>query len=375
VTPIAGAARRRPPTWLLILATWVGVALFFMGQNVVSYLSRGSPVNWFRAAGLEFLYWTPWVVLTPALFWVARRFPLDTPAWARNVCWHLGVAVVFSALQTFLYEALWYAVVAARGTSPDQLAALLGSQRRSFPVLGLTAFYKYVLFMGVYYAFAYHRKYRERELRAATLEAELSTARLRALTMQLHPHFLFNALHSASMLALENPESASVVLSKVSDLLRRTLKDSGAEVTLEEELDFIDRYLEIERLRFADRLRVHLNIAPEAQGALVPSLILQPLVENAIRHGIGPVSSAGRIDISAAVSGGRLRLAVEDDGPGLPGGGGEPPDGMGIGLTRARLERRYGAEGSLRFTRPDTGGCRATITLPYTTAAMPAQAT
>jgi LytS/YehU family sensor histidine kinase len=230
--------------------------------------------------------------------------------------------------------------------------------------------------MGLYYAFDYHRRFRDRELVAAQLETQLTTAHLQALRMQLHPHFLFNALHSAAMLTMIDPEGAHRVLVQLSALLRTTLdRSAAAEVPLAEEIDFVDRYLAIEQIRFQDRLRVEIQADDDALSATVPNLILQPLVENAVRHGIARRTGARCLTIRGHRQNGSLVLEVEDDGPGLPGGWtiGRPQAGGGVGLTnvRARLERMYGADGRLELLAPagEDGkprqGVLARVTIPY----------
>jgi two-component system LytT family sensor kinase len=174
--------------------------------------------------------------------------------------------------------------------------------------------------------------------------------------MQLNPHFLFNALHSAAMLTMIDPEGTHRVLVQLSALLRTTLdRSSAAEVPLSEEIDFVDRYLAIERIRFQDRLRVDIGADDDALSAIVPNLILQPLVENAVRHGIARRTDAGDLTIRAVRRGGLLVVEVEDDGPGLPPGWTfTPPEGSGVGLTnvRSRLERLYGSQGRLELLTP-----------------------
>jgi two-component system, LytTR family, sensor kinase len=234
--------------------------------------------------------------------------------------------------------------------------------------------------MGLYYAFDYHRRFREREVAAAQLETQLATAHLQALRMQLNPHFLFNALHSAAMLTMIDPGGAHRVLVQLSALLRTTLdRSSAAEVPLSEEIDFVDRYLAIERIRFQDRLRVEMTIDDDALGAIVPNLILQPLVENAVRHGIARRTNAGALTIRGTRRGPALVLEVEDDGPGLPGGWSlASSKGSGVGLTnvRSRLEGLYGPEGRLELLTPADADARprtgvlARVTIPYRAAPM-----
>src|SRR6185369_4509061 len=190
----------------------------------------------------------------------------------------------------------------------------------------------------------YYREGREREIHAAALEAQLAQAQLQTLKMQLQPHFLFNTLNSISALNHEDPRAANRMIARLSELLRLTLENDGAqEVSLHQELDFLKRYLEIQQVRFGDRLKVHFDVAPETMDARVPNLLLQPLVENAIQHGLAPFSAPGEIHIHASRENGLLCLRIADSGPGLPASTPSgAPDGIGLANTRARLQQLYG---------------------------------
>jgi len=358
---------------------WGAACLIFVSQNALRYIMRDQPVDWFNALWLEALYWVPWLALTPVLLWAARSKPLGSGAPRSHIAWHLAIMVALSFVQVPAADALQYfAGVHHAGTPPaGGPVQVIDLFRRSFPALVITAWWKYWVFMGLYYAFDYHRRFREREVAAAHLETQLATAHLQALRMQLHPHFLFNALHSAAMLTMMDPEAAHRVLVQLSALLRTTLDRSAApEVPLSEEIDFMDRYLAIEQIRFQDRLRVDIHADDDALSAVVPNLILQPLVENAVRHGIARRTDARCLTIRAARENGSLVLEVEDDGPGLPPGWTlTPPDGSGVGLTnvRSRLERTYGEQARLELLTPadEAGrprpGVLARVTIPYRT--------
>jgi sensor histidine kinase YesM len=218
----------------------------------------------------------------------------------------------------------------------------------------------------------YYRRFRERELQAAELQQKLVEARLEALRMQLNPHFLFNTLHAVSALIHEDPNAADRVLARLSELLRLSLDQSKPqEVPLSEELAFLDRYLEIEQTRFADRLQVEKEVEPETERALVPYLILQPLVENAIRHGIEPREDTGRLAIRAHRSNGTLQLRVSDNGAGLPEEKGTPlREGIGLSNTRSRLQHLYGDGYRLELVSAPGGGLEARIDIPYRTTAL-----
>ncbi|MCA1849761.1 MAG: histidine kinase, partial [Acidobacteria bacterium] len=231
--------------------------------------------------------------------------------------------------------------------------------------------------LGLCHAYDYYRRYRERERRAAQLElaasqleTQLARAQLDALRMQLHPHFLFNTLNTISVLMQEDVVIARRMLLRLSDLLRLALKNAGAhEVSLRQEMEFLRSYLEIEQTRFQHRLKVQMEIDAEALDARVPNLILQPLVENAIRHGVAPRPTASTIEIRARRRNGQVELRVRDDGPGIDEMRKENAEG-GIGLsnTRARLSKLYGAAHSFHLSSPDGGGTQVTITIPFHTA-------
>jgi hypothetical protein len=386
--PLAPATERtgaRPPgfrdTWMWEVIKWGGIwgaaCLIFASQNALRFIVRGQPVDWFSAVWVEWLYWVPWFVMTPFLLRASRRWPLGSGAPKSNLAWHLLFMVGFSIVQVVASDLLQYWAGVSHGvfTAPDRAQRALVGYSRSFPALAITAWWKYWVFMGCRYAFDYHRRFREREVAAAQLETQLATAQLQALRTQLHPHFLFNALHSAAMLTMIDPERAHRVLVQLSALLRTTLdRSSSAEVPLSEEIDFVDQYLAIERVRFQDRLRVAIEADDDALAAAVPNLILQPLVENAVRHGIARRTDSGELTIRATCTNGTLVLEVEDDGDGLPNAWTlSPPQGTGVGLTnvRSRLERIYGDQGRLELLTPTDAagnpkrGTLARVSMPY----------
>lgn len=206
---------------------------------------------------------------------------------------------------------------------------------------------------------------RERELAATRLAEQLAQANLQMLKMQLHPHFLFNTLNAISSLMHADADAADRMISRLSDLLRMALeKDDRPRARLKSELDFLRRYLDLEQIRFRDRLEVTIDVAPECASALVPRLILQPLVENAIRHGIAMRSAAGRLSIRAERRGDRMILDVADDGPGLPAGR-EPHLGVGLANTLARLEQLYGDDATLELVNAEEGGLIVHLELPF----------
>jgi sensor histidine kinase YesM len=227
----------------------------------------------------------------------------------------------------------------------------------------------YLLIALTAYAFSYYRRYRQGQVRALQLEAQLSQAQLEALKMQLHPHFLFNTLHSISALLSKDTEAARRMITRLGDFLRLTLENSGAqEVTLQQEMEFLRCYLEIERVRFQDRLITRLNISPQVLDARVPNLILQPIVENAIRHGIAPRSTPGIIEIEAKPHNGSVRIQVRDNGPGMPQHRSADilfRKGLGLANTETRLERLYGPAHLFDLANDPEGGLVVTLEIPF----------
>jgi two-component system, LytTR family, sensor kinase len=303
---LGGMFERRWVKIVLIFTIWTLLSLLSAVRLMLSYAYSGYAMVWHRALIVALTDWYVWAALTPAIGWLARRFAIERRSWLRSLLVHLPASLFFSILKMVIETNVLRWLDAA----PAQLN----------PVLQLpSTLFTYWAILGVIYAFDYYRKYREHELKASQLKTQLAQAQLQALKMQLHPHFLFNTLHAISSLMRKDVEAADSMISRLSDLLRLTLENTGVqEVTLRQELEFLERYLEIEQTRFRDRLQVRMEIEPETFDAQVPNLILQPLVENAIRHGIAPRSAPGMIEICAARDRETLHLLVRDNGPGLP---------------------------------------------------------
>jgi LytS/YehU family sensor histidine kinase len=227
----------------------------------------------------------------------------------------------------------------------------------------------YWLILLISYAMSYYRRYKEGEVKASKLEAQLAQAQLHALKMQLQPHFLFNTLHSISALVHKDPGLADKMIARLGDFLRLTLENAGSqEVTLQEELEFLRIYLEIERIRFRDRLTVRMKIEPQALDARLPNLILQPIVENAIKHGIAPRTEAGLIEIEARRFNGLLHVQITDNGPGLPTNGNTGKlvkEGVGLANTEARLRQFYGSNHRFDLANTAKGGLTVVLEIPF----------
>lgn len=345
-----------------IVAVWTAAGLVSASQYYVSAWSRGEPTAWGPLLGRELPVWWIWILLTPAALLLARRFPLERGRLARHLPLHLAAA----ALVGVVYIGFWLAWIQTVSPYEDVTTAELFwiLFRGRFNL----AFLLYWGVIGAHHALWNYRRYREREVEAVRAQEELAQARLRALKMQIHPHFLFNTLHAASSLMDEDVGAARRVLARLGDLLRATLESEGVqEVPLEQELEFLARYLEIERARFGERLEVAFRVEPVTEEALVPTFLLQPLVENAIRHGATTRDAGGRVEIGARRRNGWLVLTVEDDGPGLPPASVESAAGSGgVGLsnTRARLRHLYGDDHTFELASRDGRGLRVTIEIP-----------
>jgi LytS/YehU family sensor histidine kinase len=299
---------------------------------------------------------------TPLVSWLARRFPFERGKILRSLPVHLLTGTVFSLISLVMYLTVYLVVnqIARQFSFAANFKALLFAEFHS-------CFFIYLSIVGLTHAYDYHKRYRERELAASQLKAQLVQAQLDVLKMQLHPHFLFNTLNTISVLMTKDVEAANRMLGHLSDLLRAALKNAHThEVSLSEEFEFLKSYLEIEQTRFSDRLEISTYIDPETLEACVPSLILQPLVENAIRYGIAPRADTGHLEIRAERVNGTIQLQVRDDGPGLQDEFHQhSADRVGLSNTRARLEQLYGSEYRFDLHNASEGGLVVTINIPF----------
>lgn len=356
--------------WVAIVAVWAMLGVIYAGPIYFEVQAEGMGHEAWRVFSWGILMWLAWAPLTPAMIWLARRYSLVDGAWKQNLLVHLPAFFIFSALHSAAATAITLAVdpFEGMGDSPKTFRArfisrLLGSFGSDLLVYGAV--------IGICYALVYYRKYREREILATRLEAQLAQAQLDSLRMQLHPHFLFNTLNSIAGLVRDNRNQAAVsMLVGLSDLLRHTLEHSSRhEVELREELNFIKLYLSIQEMRFSDRLRLEFDIDPATAKALVPNLILQPLTENALRHGVGRSAASGFVGISSAVENGNLRLTVYDNGAGLPDDWQlKGSAGIGLANTAARLQQLYDNNHQFDIRNRDGGGVEVVIVMPFRSA-------
>lgn len=318
------------------------------------------PLSWRHAFGVNLTYYYLWALTTPIVVRMARRFRFESGRWHGAFFAHLAASAILTAAQIVAGEA----VLTLLGLR--QTFDFVAKVRYSFLANFQSSLPTYWLILFAYLAFDYYAKYRDRELRGVQLAAELSRAQLQALKMQLKPHFLFNTLNSISSLMYSDVEAADAMLVRLSEFLRLTLdRDLDQEVTLSEELDFVRRYLEIEKIRFEDRLTVSVDVAHDAGEARVPTLALQPLIENAIHHGIASRPGGGSIAIHAFRENGTLHISVADDG--VAACGEHPRERIGLANTRARLEQLYGGAQRFTFGASPAGGFVVEMTIPFHT--------
>ena len=344
--------------WILIWSCWTFVALFFTSEVIF----RGGSVFSISAWELllrELINNYIWFGLTPIVIWLAGRVPIENRNWKRGLIFHLAAGVFLALFHVAVYTFVLHFT---------SLAVVQSSYWERFQNLLTFNFHSniaiYWIVFGIVYAIDSYRRQREKDVRNAQLEARLALAQLQALKMQLHPHFLFNTLNTISVLMETDAKSANRMLVGLSELLRIALDDNERqEVSLRQELDFLERYLKIEQMRFEERLKVEMNIAPETLDAVVPNLILQPLVENAVRHGIAPNISGGTIEIGAERDDGMLRLFVRDTGEGNAVE--NLQEGIGLSNTRARLKRLYDGNHSLQMKTEN--GFSVFISIPFRT--------
>src|SRR5215510_12094679 len=359
-----------------LMINWRKAVLFFCGWTLVSIIFAGisyaaaigennKEFGFVSALRLNLVQFYLWAILSPLLFRFSRRFPIELrPLNIRNLLLYFPALISFAGIHQVIHlTVLWSITPRWR----QQYPALFDCYRAYF------AFGFYIdliiasLIVVAVHALLYYQNFRESELAQSSLRAELAHAQLRALKMQIHPHFLFNTLHSISSLVLEDPQKANTMIARLGDFLRLTLENSNQQlVNLKEETEFLRCYLEIEQVRFGDRLTVAFELDPETLAAQVPHLILQPVVENAIQHAIAPRAMRGRINIEAKCLNSLLRLEVRDNGPGIPSNdvllGAE---GVGLSNVRARLHQIYRSDFRFELANAKDGGLTVIMEIPF----------
>jgi len=341
-------------------AFWTLVGLAFASQFYLSSTMLGRAVTWSQAIGYSLGDWYVWAILSIPVLWLARRYPPEGPQPWRTAAIHLGAALVCSLVYVLLRSLV--GVVHSRVldepvTFAEVFQPLLV---KTYPFNLLV----YGVIVTISHAIDYYRKYHERTVHALELEKHLTEARLQSLLRQLKPHFLFNTLNGIASLMHSDVNAADKMLVRLGELLRLTMHHPGQPLTkLRDEIAFIEKYLEIERIRFRDRLTVGITAAPDTLEADVPSLIIQPLVENAIRHGLEPQTRPGRITVESRRDGEKLLLLVRDNGGGMPPGG-FTREGIGLANTRERLRELYGDRHRFELANHPEGGLEVRLLIP-----------
>ncbi len=349
---------KRALSWI---SFWTVLGLGFTTQ---AYLTSANDTTWWVAVRTGLPEWYIWGLVALVVVPLTRRFPIDRATWRRHLAIHIGASFNLALLHLIVSVLLQNALYAAAGEPYSVLAKLVDN----FTVQYHWNVVVYWGILGVVHAREYHREREEHRLRAAQLEARLAEARLQALTLELRPHFLFNALNAIAELVHEDPDAAERMVQGLGELLRRTLETDGAqEVALHYELDLTAGYLEIEGVRFHDRLRVEYDVAADARVAQVPPMILLPLVENAVRHGLAR-RGAGCVGIRARRVAERLELEVWDDGAGL-GDANAERRGIGLTNTRERLSQLYGKASTFELVPGTPRGLVVRLGLPFREAA------
>jgi two-component system, LytTR family, sensor kinase len=350
----------RARAYILWFCFWSLLALSESLSSILASRSEGLDRSWHRVLAWNLPQFYLWMVLAPCVTWLGRRSA--TSKWPRFLAIHIAVSIVFAAAQSSAMLSTYWSL---RGDEPIKSSSLGELFRLEFIYQFHLGLIIYWLILAVARGLEARRLLRDEKLRNAQLQAELAQAQLHALRTQLQPHFLFNTLNAISALALSNPILARTMISRLSDLLRLSLQESHALcITIARELQFLDCYLAIQQIRFKDRLNLQLHVGADVSNAMAPHFILQPLVENALNHGILPGHRGGTLRITIERAGEELRLLIEDDGQGLPQCG--VREGIGLGNTRARLAAL--GSSSLTLEPRVGGGTRVEARMPYTVA-------
>lgn len=365
MSPVPGVSpgtRTQRVHWWTIIAIWSLPAFVASYSSYVAASTQGHPIEFWRALAMQCPGWFVWVPLTPAVFALARRFPVVRRPDLRTISAHLGLFTL--ALVTYTTVYVWSNIEFR--LSPLALTpALVKSVLIGSIVMTLVL---YAATHATSIALDYATRDRERERRTLELEAQLARAELHTLRAQLHPHVLFNALHTIALLARRDSNEAIRVTVLLGNVLRSVLDSGGTdERPLRDEISLIEQYLAIELVRFADRLQVVWEIQEETQDAMVPTLLLQPLVENALRHGIARSVNGGTVVVTATRSAESVCVTVWNDGPALPGGR-TGRRGVGLRNTEERLNRLYGGDGRLTIANDPRGGVSVRVCVPWRTA-------
>ena len=350
----------------LVFLGWTLVSIIFAGISYAAAIGENNKeFGFISALRLNLVQFYVWAVLSPLVFRFSRRFPIEfRPLNVRNLLLYFPALISFAGIHQVIHLAvLWSITPRWRQKYP----ALIDCYRAYFAFGFYIDLIIALLIVIAVHALLYYQSFRASELAQSSLKTDLAQAQLRALKMQLHPHFLFNTLHSISSLVLEDPPKANSMIARLGDFLRLTIDNSDQQlVTLKEETEFLRCYLDIEQVRFGDRLTVTFELEPQTLSAQVPHLILQPVVENAIQHAIAPRSTRGHINIEAKRLNSLLRVAISDNGPGISSNANLPwKQGIGLTNVRTRLQQIYGSDFRFELMNANDGGLNAIMEIPF----------
>jgi two-component system, LytTR family, sensor kinase len=350
-------------SWVLF---WVGLGLIDGVQVYAGLNLEGRDVDWGQALRRGIESNLLWALVGLGVLWFARRCPFQRGHLSRSLGCHAVGCVITFVVYSVIYSAWLHGQLSLKDGSVFQFLEAL---RKMLVLYPLNHAVMYALIVLGYHAWLYNRHLRERDRLEAELEAQLTRARLDALRMQVNPHFLFNSLNTIAALVHEQPDAADRMITRLGELLRASLDNTeDHEISLQRELSMVERYLEIERARFGDRLHVEFRTEDGVGDALVPALVLQPLVENAVRHGVEAREAGARILVIAERAGPELQLTVRDNGPGLTDAApASRRNGIGLSNTRARLAHLYGAQSGLELIPAPGGGLEARVRIPFHT--------
>ncbi|MBI5216723.1 MAG: histidine kinase [Ignavibacteriae bacterium] len=349
--------------FVLLLCVWGVVGTLFTVQSYLYRINVGQQITFWDLYPSEVFFFLSWGLLTPLLVFSARKFRVGRSNWISRIGIHLLTAVGIALTQRFLYE---FIVQHLKATAERPFSW----ERLTNNVIGFSDYGFFIYFIVVFIAHAvdYYKQMNQAQLNEAKLREELTNSQLHALKMQLQPHFLFNTLNTISVLIKDEPQKAEQMLALLSDLLRLTLQHTNTqEISLKEELKYLKLYLEIEQIRFGERLKIRIDADENTLDAKIPTLILQPLVENAIKHGIGERRGEGVIEIRSMRHHQNLNIVVKDNGNGLNALNNSHSTGIGLSNSRSRLQSLYGSASSISISNGDNGGAVVEILIPFHT--------
>ncbi len=357
---VSDRGKNRLKQFFLSLAIFFSLSLLFALQSVTINLNRGFPADFAENLLVSLIQWLPWSFLALLAWKVPNKFPLDLKSWYTSIPIHVLIGLCFSLVQALTYAGLNVMVYGFSKIHPARYVFASLTKTTNLNLL------TYAVIVVAGQMWAYYQKNKESELRASQLQTQLVQSQLDVLRMQLNPHFLFNTLHIILAQVRKNPQAAESMISLLSDLFRKTLETMDLqEVPLKEELDLLKIFLEIQQKRFEERLEIRMAIDPDTLDIPVPNLILQPIVENAVRHGMNARTGKGSIFISTRMEGNYLVLQVRDSGPGFPGDEKVPFEtGLGLRNCHERLAHLYEGDFRLILENAEGGGASATLKLP-----------